>query len=84
MDVYNQKMPGGFFLSCRAICASGHAIFRIPQSSIPASEGRTYPNMEFKMTKIIELVGTQAISKLLSHYFFELSSKNRLCIARLR
>ena len=36
-------------------------------------------NMGFKMTIIIELVGTQAIFKLLSHYFFELSSKNRLC-----
>ena len=31
-----------------------------------------------KMTRIIELVGTQAITKLLSYYLFELSSKNRL------
>ena len=82
MDVYNRKMPGGFF-SCWAICASGHALFCIPQSSISASEGRTYPKMGFKMTKIIELVGTQVIFKLISYYSFELSSKNRLYILRL-
>ena len=57
--------------------------FRTPQSSISVSEGRAYLNMEFKMTRIIKLMGTQSIFKLLSHYFFELSSKNRLYISRL-
>ena len=74
MDVYNRKMPGGFFV-CWAICASGHALFRIPQSSISASEGRKYLKTGFKITKITKLVSMQAFSKLLSHYFFELSSK---------
>ena len=64
-----EKYPEVFF-------SNGHALFRIPQSSISASEGRAYPRLGFKMTKIIELVGTQAIFKLLSYYLFALLSKN--------
>ena len=84
MDVYNRKMPGGFFYVEKFVLAAT-AFFRIPQSSISASEGRTYLNMGFKMTTIIKfIVGTQAIFKLLSYYLFELSSKNRFLHLAIR
>ena len=55
MDVYNRKFLEFFFyVEQFPLVASGHALFRIPQSSILASGGRTYPNMGFKMTRIID------------------------------
>ena len=68
MDVYNRKIPAGFF--------------RVEQFVLAATPFFAYRNLlsqllkvVHKMTRIIDLVGTQAISKFLSYYLFELLSK---------
>ena len=76
MDVYNMNF---FHVVQFVLAATPFFAYR----NISASEGRKYPYMGFKITKIIELVGTQAIIKLISYYLFELSLKNRLYILRL-
>ena len=64
MDVYNRKMPGGFFLHVEqfVLAATPFFAYRNLLSQLLKVVHTPMANMGFKMTRIIELVGMKPFS----------------------